>query len=128
MTLEKPITVEKPWGHETIWALCPKFCGKVLSVKAGHQLSLQYHRRKEEAIYVLSGELKLVVMHSHEKIPDHLGYGTYEEIHMVKGDCYHIPIRLIHRMVAITDVEIAEVSTPEIDDVVRISDDYGRSA
>ena len=108
--------VEKPWGHEIIWAQTPKYVGKVLHVKAGHRLSRQYHRVKEETLLVQTGEMDLEV-------------GPAESVEvrrMGPGDVFHVVPGTIHRMVAVSDVDIVEVSTPELDDVVRLEDVYGR--
>ena len=106
--------VEKPWGHEIRWAINDKYLGKILYIKAGNRLSLQYHEQKDETIYVLSGE---AVVHLDDKI--HL---------LSKGESLRIQPGMIHRFCAPedSDVELIEVSTPEIDDVVRVEDDYGR--
>lgn len=109
--------VEKPWGHEIIWAHTEKYVGKLLHVKAGHSLSLQYHNVKDETIHLHSGQLKLVVDE---------GNG-YVEKDMKLGESYHIKPLTKHRMVAVTDCDILEVSTPELDDVVRLEDKYGRT-
>lgn len=105
--------VEKPWGREEWWAFCDKYVGKILYIKNGCRLSLQYHNVKEETIRVLEGILTLVV-----------GDDTKQ---MMGGDVEHITPMTVHRMEAHHgDVVVLEVSTPEVDDVVRISDDYGR--
>lgn len=117
-TLMEPIRVEKPWGHELIWALTDRYVGKILHVKAGHALSLQYHERKDETLFLLSGELRFWV--------GPLG-GELEEVELLAGQSYHIPPGMVHRMEAVTDCEILEASTPELDDVVRLEDRYGRS-
>ena len=110
--------VEKPWGHELWWARTDRYVGKLLHVKAGHQLSLQYHVKKDETIHLQCGELVLVVDE---------GAGLVEK-KLAPGDSYHIPPGVRHRMIAITDCDVLEVSTPEVDDVVRIEDAYGRAA
>ncbi|RKG92299.1 MAG: cupin domain-containing protein [Myxococcaceae bacterium] len=109
--------VEKPWGHELIWAHTERYVGKLLHVKAGHKLSLQFHERKDETIHVQSGKLLFVVDE---------GQGLIEK-EMNPGESYHITPFTKHRMVAITDCDILEVSTPELDDVVRLEDSYGRA-
>ena len=109
--------VEKPWGYETIWAVTDRYVGKVLHIKAGHKLSLQYHQKKDETIHVQSGELMFVVDE---------GQGLVEK-HMKVGESYHVKPFTKHRMVAVTDCDILEVSTPELDDVVRLEDAYGRA-
>jgi len=107
--------VEKPWGHEIRWAVNDKYLGKILHIKAGHKLSLQYHEQKDETIYVLKGT---VIVRDENKIVKVL-----EE-----GESFRIQPMTVHRFCAPTefDVDIIEVSTPEIDDVVRLEDDYGR--
>ena len=109
--------VPKPWGHETIWARGPGYVGKILFVRRGHALSLQYHREKEETIRVLSGRLDFE-------------YGVEGEpltcVRLAPGDGWHIPPGLRHRMTAVEDTEVLEVSTPQLDDVVRLDDRYGR--
>jgi mannose-6-phosphate isomerase-like protein (cupin superfamily) len=109
--------VEKPWGYELIWARTEKYVGKLLHIFEGHQLSLQYHNRKDETIYLRSGRLRLLVDE---------GNGMAEK-EMKPGDGYHIRPLTKHRMFAVTDCEILEVSTPELDDVVRLEDAYGRA-
>lgn len=112
-----PRRVEKPWGHETIWAHTDRYVGKVLHVKAGHALSLQYHERKDETIHLLRGKLRFFAGPSVESL---------EEILLREGDSYHVTPGTVHRMEAVTDVEILEASTPDLDDVVRLQDRYGR--
>lgn len=108
--------VDKPWGHELIFAKTASYVGKILHVKQGHTLSLQYHREKEETLYLVRGEILLTLRMNGE-----------EQIKVMKpGEAYHIPPGLIHRMEAVTDSDIAEVSTTQLDDVVRLEDKYGR--
>ena len=110
--------INKPWGHEIIWSHCNKFVGKLLYINRGHKLSRQYHEQKEETIMVLTGTLLLEV-------------GQGEELHQIdlkKGQSFHVTPGTIHRFCApYGDVELAEVSTPELEDVVRLEDDYSRS-
>ena len=108
--------VEKPWGHELWWAVTDRYVGKLLHVQAGKKLSLQYHVVKDETIHVQRGELLLVIDEGGELV----------ERRMLPGETRHIPPGTRHRMIAITDCDILEVSTPELDDVVRLDDDYGR--
>jgi mannose-6-phosphate isomerase-like protein (cupin superfamily) len=110
--------VEKPWGHELIWAKTERYVGKILHVVAGEALSLQYHEQKDETIYVLRGTL------SFEYGP--LGDAPLEVVTLSEGDTFHITPRLRHRMTAVTDCDILEASTPELDDVVRLADRYNR--
>lgn len=112
----QPRRVEKPWGHELWWALTEKYVGKLLHVKAGHKLSLQYHQVKDETIHLQSGELLLVIEVD----------GALVEQRLAPGESRHIRPGTKHRMVAVTDCDILEVSTPEVDDVVRLEDSYGR--
>jgi mannose-6-phosphate isomerase len=108
--------VDKPWGFEIIWAETSRYVGKVLHIHAGHRLSRQYHKVKDETLLVQSGEMDL-----------ELGPADQVEIRrMKKGDVFHVVPGTIHRMTAVTDVEVVEVSTPELDDVVRLEDVYGR--
>jgi mannose-6-phosphate isomerase len=109
--------VEKPWGYELIWAHAERYVGKILHVRKGEALSLQYHEVKDETVMSLSGEFWLEVEEGGELVRHHLR----------PREPYHIRPLTRHRMVAITDVDILEVSTPELDDVVRLEDRYGRS-
>lgn len=111
-------TVSKPWGHELIWAQTASYVGKILVVRAGEALSLQFHERKDETVMLLSGEMDFT-SHTETSAPITQRMQPREPI--------HIPPGLRHRMVAITDCEIVEVSTPELDDVVRLEDRYGRT-
>ncbi len=113
-----PEHVAKPWGHETIWARTERYVGKVLHVRRGESLSLQYHRVKEETIRILTGALDLEVGDES---------GARRTVRLGPGDGWHIPPGLRHRMTAIEDTDILEVSTPELDDVVRLEDRYGRA-
>ena len=108
--------VPKPWGHEVIWAHTDRYVGKILHIKAGHQLSVQYHRRKDETVYLLSGELNYWVK---------LGE-TMENMRLAVGEAFRITPGTIHYMEAVTDCDVLEASTPDLDDVVRLSDRYGR--
>jgi mannose-6-phosphate isomerase len=109
--------VEKPWGYELHWAKTDRYVGKVLHVKAGHALSLQYHNRKDETIYLYSGRMLF-------EIGDQGGPLTTRE--MKPGDSVRVTPKTVHRMTAIEDCDILEVSTPDLDDVVRLEDRYGR--
>lgn len=113
----KTYRVDKPWGHEEIWAQTHKYVGKLLVIKPGERLSRQYHEVKDETIYVLDGELVLEIGHESEM----------EKLIMAKGASYHIQPGVIHRFCAPSSgCTLIEVSTPELEDVVRIQDDYGR--
>jgi mannose-6-phosphate isomerase len=109
--------VPKPWGHELIWALTDRYCGKVLVIEAGKRLSLQKHVAKDESIYVLSGRLLLYLEDDG---------GEVRQVELGPGEARHVATGRIHRYEALERTELFEVSTPELDDVVRLSDDYGR--
>ena len=110
--------VEKPWGHELIWALTDEYCGKVLFVKSGCSLSLQFHREKDESWLVQSGRAKLELGDAGDAILN-------EEV-IVPGQAFHYRPGTVHRITALDDTTILEVSTPHLDDVVRLEDLYGR--
>jgi mannose-6-phosphate isomerase len=110
------ITVPKPWGHETIWAHSDRYVGKVLHINAGHALSVQYHNRKDETVHLLSGELIYRV-----KLGDSL-----EDVRLTRGQSFRITPGTVHQMEAVTDCDVLEASTNEVDDVVRLEDRYGR--
>ncbi|MFZ9595794.1 MAG: cupin domain-containing protein [Bdellovibrionia bacterium] len=112
------LRVEKPWGFELIWAKTDKYAGKILHISKGHKLSLQYHQKKEETIFLHSGKMTLVF-----EGPD----GSLQEVLMNPGDSHHIPVGKKHRMIALEDCDVLEVSTAELDDVVRLEDGYGRT-
>jgi mannose-6-phosphate isomerase len=111
--------VEKPWGYELIWAKTKDYVGKILHINKGHKLSLQYHRVKEETILVQSGKMLFVFED---------GKGVMQEIPLNAGEAHHIPVGRKHRMIAVEDCDVFEVSTPHLDDVVRLEDGYGRVA
>ena len=118
MSSKQKITrVEKPWGHELIWAKTKDYVGKMLHIKKGHKLSLQYHQVKEETIFVQSGKMLFIFENDQ---------GVLEEIEMLPGEAHHIPTGKTHRMIAVEDTDVFEVSTPHLDDVVRLEDGYGR--
>jgi mannose-6-phosphate isomerase len=110
--------VEKPWGYELIWALTDAYCGKVLFVKAGHSLSLQFHRQKDESWLVQSGRARLELGEAGDSI--------LNEVVITAGAAFHYGPGTVHRVTAIEDTTILEVSTPHLDDVVRLEDAYGR--
>lgn len=110
--------VEKPWGHELLWAWSERYAGKILHVRAGESLSLQRHREKDETLSVLTG--RIAVEHG----DDPAGLGTRE---MTSGDCLRVRPGMLHRIRAIEDTDILEVSTPELSDVERLEDRYGRA-
>jgi len=111
-----PYRVEKPWGHELIWARTDRYVGKILHVKAGHMLSCQYHNKKDETMHVLRGELIL-----RTGTADRLDERPFRA-----GESVHIPAGLVHQIEAVVDTDVLEASTPELDDVVRLEDRYGR--
>jgi len=114
--LPLPYRVEKPWGHELIWARTDRYVGKILHIEPGQVLSLQYHNKKDESIYVLAGEIILRVQKGDTLIEKRMG----------RGVAFHIEPKLIHQFEAVVSTDLLEASTPEIDDVVRLKDRYGR--
>jgi len=110
--------VPKPWGHETIWARSERYVGKILHITAGQALSVQYHERKDEYLYLVGGSVEI-----------ELGAedGSLDRHRMGAGDTLHISPGTRHRLTALEDSDIYEVSTPEVDDVVRLEDRYGRA-
>ena len=111
--------VKKPWGHEEIWAETDKYLGKILYINAGCRLSLQYHEKKMETIRVLTGNLTMVLQEKND--------GPLFNKVLHPGETYHVNTGTIHRFCATDeDVALLEVSTPEIDDVIRLEDDYVR--
>jgi mannose-6-phosphate isomerase-like protein (cupin superfamily) len=111
--------VEKPWGYELIWALNDSYCGKVLFVTAGNSLSLQYHVQKDESWLVQSGRAKVELGTTEDAV--------LTEAILEPGATLHFPPGTVHRVTALEDTTILEVSTPHLDDVVRIEDAYGRA-
>ena len=108
--------VNKPWGHEEIWAETARYAGKFLIIRAGEKLSRQYHEKKEETICVLDGVLHLEI-----------GQNPPEVRLLQPGESFHVLPGTIHRFCAdAVDVRLVEVSTPELDDVVRLEDKYAR--
>lgn len=110
-------TVPKPWGHELIFAENERYAGKLLVLEPGHRLSLQYHERKDETIYVLDGEVQLLVDIE----------GEMRELTLKAGESHRIRPGVRHRMSALVRCTLVEVSSPELDDVVRLEDAYGRA-
>ena len=109
--------VEKPWGHELIWAHTDRYVGKIIVVEAGRRLSLQRHAVKDESIFVMTGRLRLT-------LEDETGaIGVME---LGPGDHRHVPTGRVHRFEAVERTELMEISTPELDDVIRLEDDFGR--
>lgn len=113
---EIPYRIDKPWGYELIWARSASYVGKILHVKAGEKLSLQYHNKKDETMHVLSGELILRTRPGTELISRSFK----------AGESVHIPATLVHQIEAVVDSDVLEASTPELDDLVRLEDRYGR--
>ncbi|HEX6306752.1 MAG TPA: cupin domain-containing protein [Longimicrobiales bacterium] len=109
--------IEKPWGYELIWADTDLYVGKILHVEAGHALSLQYHEQKDETIHLLRGTMRFWVGPSADDL---------REVDLREGDSYHITPGTVHRMEAVTTVDMLEASTPHLADVVRLEDRYGR--
>ena len=116
----EPKRVDKPWGHEIWWARTERYVGKILHVKKGECLSLQYHNVKDETIMVQSGRLLFETRPAGQE-------GDLRPFEMNPGDVFHITPGTLHRMTGLTDCDILEVSTPELDDVVRLEDRYGRA-
>lgn len=110
--------VEKPWGYELRWAITDRYLGKILHLNKGEALSLQYHERKDEYQYLLKGAIDIELGDSDGSLVTH---------RMREGDTLHITPGTRHRLTAVEDTDIFEVSTPEIDDVVRLEDRYGRA-
>ena len=109
--------VDKPWGYELRFAHTERYAGKVLFIEAGNQLSLQYHEVKEETLRVLDGELELVLGPDADSLETHL---------LERGAVFHVSPGTLHRMIAVSDCNLLEVSTNHLDDVVRLEDRYGR--
>lgn len=114
----RPRRISKPWGYELVWAHTDHYAGKILVVRAGEALSLQFHEEKDETLFLARGRLRLWVGP---------GVDALEERSLEEGRSIRIEPGTLHRMEALTDVEIFEVSTPELDDVIRIEDRYGRA-
>lgn len=112
-----PRRVDKPWGHELIWAHTDRYVGKILVIETGRRLSLQHHERKDEWIHVLSGRLLLTLAND---------AGEIEQRELGPGDGAHVPVLRTHRYEALETCTLVEVSTPELLDVIRIEDDFGR--
>ncbi len=114
---QTPRRVEKPWGFELIWAETEKYVGKLLHIRAGEALSLQYHEHKDETIHLLAGEMKFSAGASAQEVRD---------VDLRAGESFHVAPGTLHRMVAVTDCDVLEASTPHLGDVVRLEDRYGR--
>jgi len=112
-----PRRIEKPWGYELIWAETESYAGKILHVAAGHQLSFQYHRYKDETLYVLTGDVELDIA---------CGDEPAQTFALVAGESFRVRPGVRHRIRALTTSNLLEASTPQLDDVIRLQDDYGR--
>jgi mannose-6-phosphate isomerase len=110
--------VEKPWGYELLYAITELYCGKVIFIRSGEQLSLQFHKTKDETIFVQSGRVELEIGEPGKPVDTEV---------VGAGRAFHLRPGTVHRMRALEDTTILEVSTPEIDDVVRLEDRYGRA-
>jgi mannose-6-phosphate isomerase len=110
--------IEKPWGYELVWATTDRYCAKLLFVKAGESLSLQFHRRKDETIYVHSGRMQFEMGDPGKPVDTEV---------VGPGRSFHLPPGTVHRLHALDDTVLLEASTPETDDVVRLEDRYGRA-
>ena len=108
--------VDKPWGYELIWARTGDYVGKILFIRKGHKLSLQYHNVKEETILLHAGSMIFTAEEN----------GSLVQKRLAPGDSHHIPPGMKHRMEAVEDCTVFEVSTPHLEDVVRLEDSYGR--
>ena len=108
--------VQKPWGHETIWAHTDQYVGKVLHIRAGHALSVQYHNQKDETVHLLRGTMIYRVQEGAQLV----------ERPLKAGESFRNTPGTVHQMEAVTDCDVLEASTPHLDDVVRLSDRYGR--
>jgi mannose-6-phosphate isomerase len=113
----KVVKVPKPWGHETIWARSDRYVGKILHINAGEELSVQYHDKKDETVHLLTGKVVYRVQSDADRL---------EDVQLKLGESFRITPGTIHQIVALTDCDILEVSTPELDDIVRLTDKYGR--
>ena len=113
---EVPYRVEKPWGYELVWANTDQYVGKILHVRAGHVLSLQYHNLKDETMHVLRGKLILRTKKGEELVSRPF----------TAGESVRIPPKLVHQIEAVVDSDVLEASTPHLDDLVRLQDRYGR--
>ena len=116
---EIPYRVEKPWGYELIWARTDRYVGKILHVNAGQGLSCQYHNQKDETLHVLRGEVVMTL--------EPPGGGPVERRVLKAGESLRIPALLIHQLDALVESDVLEASTPELDDLVRLKDRYGRA-
>jgi mannose-6-phosphate isomerase len=114
----EPQKTEKPWGYEILWAHADRYVGKILHIEPGHLLSLQYHERKHESIYVLRG--RMIFRYKNDA-------GELVEREMIAGTAQQVPTGMIHQFEALERTDVLEASTPDLDDVVRLKDRYGRA-
>lgn len=114
-----PHKTEKPWGYELLFAHTQRYAGKLIFVKQGHRLSLQYHSKKDEAILIHQGKIMMEIEDT---------TGNKSTVILEPGQSIHLPPLTRHRLQAIEDTTLFEVSTPELDDVTRLADDYGRAS
>jgi len=114
----QPDKVEKPWGHELIWAKAEDYAGKLLFVRAGQALSLQFHREKDESWYVLEGRAEIELGAA--------GQAVLKAEVVGPGAAFRFRPGTVHRIRAVEDTTILEVSTPQLEDIVRLEDEYGR--
>jgi mannose-6-phosphate isomerase len=110
--------VEKPWGYELVYAVTERYCGKIIFIRAGEELSLQFHRLKDETIYVHSGRVEFEIGEPGQQVDTEV---------IAPGRAFHLRPGTVHRLRALADTVILEVSTPELEDVVRLEDRYGRA-
>lgn len=115
--LHEETRIEKPWGYELLWAHTERYVGKILHINKGASLSYQYHRIKDESIRLLSGAMEMDIEID----------GKRSKIQLKPGDCLHIAPGMKHRMTALDDCDVLEASTPELEDVIRLEDRYGRA-
>jgi mannose-6-phosphate isomerase-like protein (cupin superfamily) len=113
-----PTRTEKPWGHELLWAATDRYVGKILHIRGGHLLSLQYHEFKHESIFILRG--RIVFRYRDDA-------GALRDRVMSEGDAQQVPTGMVHQFEALEDSDVLEVSTPHLGDVVRLQDRYGRA-
>jgi mannose-6-phosphate isomerase len=111
--------IPKPWGHETIWASTDQYVGKILHIKAGHALSIQYHNAKDETVHLLSGEIIYRVQTGPTE-------NDLEDVRLRAGESFRITPHTVHQLEAVTDCDVLEASTAHLDDIVRLKDRYGR--
>ena len=114
----EPKHVAKPWGYEVHWAVTDRYVGKLLHIEAGQLLSLQFHERKDESIYVLRGRMIFRYRDAAGELVDR---------EMIAGEAQHVPTGMVHQFEALEHTDVLEASTPHLDDVVRLQDRYGRA-